>query len=247
MDWTVWNEPTDNRLQSEHPASLWPALRAASPWQFTCPADTMRFVRAGQLPLSRCAQPPHGRWDLQHWLWWVAERRPNVMAQCVNRVLGLHRHILTTLYLFRCCHIFISRPFLNQTDFLKSEMFINVLFTFKHHSKHHYLGFFVDSFSWNWKMESQDAMLRPLCPVWVWDGFLAPWDLIVSSPQSCVGHWLMTQSQAHGWSHCKSSPRCVPFYQLVLTGRLLSRLASSSCPFPRCSPASIPCYQMAYK
>lgn len=107
----MWNEPTDSRLRSERPASLWPALRAASPWQFTRPADTMRFVRAGQLPLSRCAQPPHGRWDLQRWLWWVAERRPNVTAHRVGRVLGLCYQILTTLYLFRFGMYLIPDPF----------------------------------------------------------------------------------------------------------------------------------------
>lgn len=140
VDWTVWNEPTDNRLQSEHPASLWPALRAASPWQFTRPADTMRFVRAGQLPLSRCAQPPHGRWDLQHWLWWVAERRPNVTARCIDRVLGLQHQILTTLYLFSFRHIFNSRPFLNQRCLPMFYSHLNITPSII------YLGFFVYSF-----------------------------------------------------------------------------------------------------
>lgn len=51
-------QTTDCRV--EHAASLWPALLAASPRQFARPADTMRSVRAGQLPLSRCAQPPNG-------------------------------------------------------------------------------------------------------------------------------------------------------------------------------------------
>ena len=93
---------TMNRLQSEHPASLRPVLHTASPWQFTCPADTMRFVKAGQLPLSRCAQPPLRRWDMRKWLWWVfggAFVLLNALTRCIDCVLTNWDQILNLMML----------------------------------------------------------------------------------------------------------------------------------------------------
>lgn len=106
------NWQTMNRLQSEHAASLWPILHAASPWHFTCPADTMRYILVRQLPLSCCAQFALREWDMHSWLTdeflkgWVLLK---LLIRFIDSPLTSFQHILFYFFFPSIFPLFITQ------------------------------------------------------------------------------------------------------------------------------------------